>query len=191
VIMISMTYAYIGLTDLLYSEVGVLGLQLLVHSISEDDPAVHRTRRFLDAGICATWRSDCLDCLCVGLCDCLKVKVVLVLWHLDNSLAAVAVVGKGESDRLPHLLNESALKVLHEHVAEELLDISLEQDHGVTTVPALKACIERILKERHAVFVCDGNAEGVLNGSGQNTGFGGHCRVGSVCLLCAGDVKSL
>jgi hypothetical protein len=49
--MIPTTYAYIGLTDLLNGEVRVLGLQLLVHSISEDDPAVHRARRLLDAGI--------------------------------------------------------------------------------------------------------------------------------------------
>ena len=125
--MISTTDAYIGLTDLLDGEVRILRLQLLVHSISEEDPTVHGTRCLLDAAIRATWLGVCLGCLRFGLGDWLKVKVVLLAhWHLDNSLAAIDAGGEDESNRMSHMLDESALKVLHEHVAEELLDVSLK-----------------------------------------------------------------
>jgi hypothetical protein len=122
-----------------------------------------------------------LECLRLRLGDCLQVKVVLLaLWHLDNSLTAIAAVRKDEGDRLSDMLNESVLEVLQQHAAEELLDVSLEQDHSVTTVPALKASIERILKERHGVFVSGGEVKRLLTGCGRKADFGSHCRV--VCV---------
>jgi hypothetical protein len=68
-----------------------------------------------------------LECLRLGLGDCLQVKVVLLaLWHLDNSLTAIAAVRKDEGDRLSDMLNERVLEVLQQHAAEELLNVSLE-----------------------------------------------------------------
>lgn len=115
------------LTDLLYSEVGVLCFQLLMHTVSKENPAVHGSRCFLDAGrrgarMCGRF----LGCLRLGACGWLKVKSgFLILGYRNNSLTAVATVRKRKSNGLSHLLDQTVLEVLHEHVAEELLYVAL------------------------------------------------------------------
>ena len=54
------------------------------------------------------------------------VKVVItVLGHLNECLGAIDTVCKCERDRLPHLRNQTALEILHKHIAKELFDVTL------------------------------------------------------------------
>ena len=98
------------LTYLLYGEVRVLSLQLLVHRVSEDDPAVHRARCFLCAnsnrvdGSCSALGTVCLGRL--GLTLHLRQTLQhLGFRHLDECVMAIAAIQEGEGDRLSHLLN--------------------------------------------------------------------------------------
>ena len=159
-------YAGERLTDLLHSKVWVFSFQLLVHGISKDDPAIHWARRLLDAGgRVAQLYSRLLGRLYSGVCACLEVKVgIPVLWHLDDCLTAVTAVRKREGDRLPHLLGQTMLEILHEHIAKELLNVALEKNHSISMVPAMHASIKCALKPCHGVSVRSGGGKYLFGG---------------------------
>lgn len=77
---------------------------------------------------------------------------------------------------MPHLLSETALEILQEHVAEKLLDIALQKDHIVTVMPAMHAGIERTLKLCHGVSVI-GCRRKLFDERRCEVDFGGHCRL--------------
>jgi hypothetical protein len=75
----------------------------------------------------------------------------LLLWHLDDRLTAVAVGGEREGERLSHLLYQTLLEILHQHIAEQLLNVALEKNNAVAGVPAVHTRIQSALKLRHGV----------------------------------------
>lgn len=104
----------------------------------------------------------------------MKLKV-LFLWHVNDCLTALAAGRESERNGISDLLNQALLEILHEHVANALLDVALEKDHSVTSEPALDASMEcglkldhgvteRALNVHHGVTVHSGDGEWVLGG---------------------------
>ena len=72
-------------------------------------------------------------------------------------------IREGESNRMSHLLSQTALEVLEQHVAEQSLDVGLEHDRIIATVPSVNASIESVLELRRCISV--GLGERGLTGS--------------------------
>lgn len=117
------------------------------------------------------------DCLGLSVCACLEVKVgVLVFWHLNNRLNAIAAVQEREGDGLPHLLGETVLEILHKHIAKQLLDVALEQNLTITVIPTMYASVQSVLKLSHGVSISGSDRGELFGGRRWEVGFGSHCR---------------
>lgn len=171
----------------------MLGLELLVHVVSEDDPAVHRTRCLLHGSDrCHGLDSMNLGRLWLGTDDGLRFDVRLrteMLWHMDKSILTILIMGISESDRAAAIMCQAGHDEVDEQHAKALLDVDGEQHGRFASEPALEAECEGVLEEIHrGPLSCGGgmHLDGVRRGEVE---LGIHCRLGNGIVPSVGIVR--
>ena len=129
------------LTYLLDREMRMLGLELLMHSIPEDDPAIHGTR----SSLCSHCDGGKLGALDTGIRR-RENTTDIVLGHRDKCVSEIANVDQGKGDRRSQLLAQVALEVPKKQVTEELLNVTLKNDVLISALPPVDASIEGALE---------------------------------------------
>jgi hypothetical protein len=169
------------LTDLLHSEMRVLGLELLVHGVPEDDPTVHWSRCLSFDRRCGLGanNSSHTGFGWVGWLSFQLQSDLLVLGHLNESLGDVAIVHGGEGDGWTDLLSQAVLEVFHECVTEQMLDVGLEQHCLIAIAPSKDAGIECALELVHHGFLSV-RCVGIDGRWRRKIRVGGHCQVWSM-----------
>ena len=98
----------------------VLGLELLVHGVPEDDPTVHWSRCLSFDYRCGLGadNSSIIDFGWVGRSGFQLQPGLLVLGHLNESLGGAAIVHGSEGNGWSDLLSQAVLEVFHKCVTE-------------------------------------------------------------------------
>lgn len=148
------------LTDCLHCEVGVLLLELLVHRISEDDPAVHGAWGLFFLRVCLC-RVTCL----AGRWWCCSVdgKSIKNSWlrrvgslHLNVRLMSSALIDSSDFDSSANLGHQVLLEELQTKItSKEVSQIGVENDLVLATGKELTAGTQ-IRNKVVAHIVCEG-----------------------------------